>query len=80
MGNAFFALRASPGTAIGQVRKPVAARRVVLSQPPHYGRIGAQPEHAKPCPVTAAVLRAVDAAQFERQRQTIKHGARAVVR
>lgn len=51
-----------------------------LNQPSHYGRIGAQPEHVKPCPIQTAAERAVDAAQFERQAKTIKHGARAVVR
>lgn len=51
-----------------------------LNQPPQRGRISAQPEHAKACPVQAAAARAVDEAQFARQTQTIKHGARAVVR
>ena len=57
-----------------------APRRVRLTQPPHYGRIGAQPEHAKPCPITADAQRAVAEAQFERKAKTIKHGARATVR
>lgn len=55
-------------------------KRITLSQPPHYGRIGAQPEHAKPCPITAAATAAVKGAQFARQAKTVKHGARAVVR
>lgn len=55
-------------------------RRVRLTQPPHYGRIGAQPEHAKACPIATDAAAAVRGAQFERQTQTIKHGARAVVR
>ena len=55
-------------------------RRITLSQPPHYGRIGAQPEHDKPCPIQTAAERAVGEAQFARKAKTIKHGARAVVR
>ena len=51
-----------------------------MTQPPHYGRIGAQPEHAKPCPITADAQRAVAEAQHARKAKTIKHGARATVR
>lgn len=47
---------------------------------PHFGRIGAQPEHAKPCPITADAQRAVAEAQHARKAKTIKHGARATVR
>lgn len=55
-------------------------RNKPLNQPPHAGRIGAQPEHAKPCPITADATAAVKGAQFARQAKTVKHGARAVVR
>jgi len=58
-------------------RRPAPMRRVVLTQPPHFGRIGAQPVHTRPCPVQAEATRAV---HLERQLQTIKHGARATVR
>ena len=51
-----------------------------MTQPPHFGRIGAQPEHAKPCPITADAQRAVAEAQHARKAKTIKHGARATVR
>lgn len=51
-----------------------------LNQPPHAGRIGAQPEHAKPCPITAAAVSAVRASHAERTTKTIKNGARATVR
>lgn len=51
-----------------------------MTQPPHFGRIGAQPEHAKPCPITADAKRAVAEAQHARKAKTIKHGARATVR
>ena len=51
-----------------------------MTQPPHYGRIGAQPEHDKPCPITADAQRAVAEAQHARKAKTIKHGARATVR
>ena len=51
-----------------------------MTQPPHYSRIGAQPEHAKPCPITADAQRAVAEAQHARKAKTIKHGARATVR
>ncbi len=60
-------------------RRPAPVRRVVLTQPPHFGRIGTQSEHARPCPVQADAARAIHGAQFERQLQTIKHGARATV-
>ena len=55
-------------------------RNKPLNQPSHYGRIGAQPEHAKPCPITADAKRAVAEAQNARKAKTIKHGARATVR
>lgn len=55
------------------------SKRKPLQQPPHYGRIGAQADHTRPCPVQAAAERAVGAAQFERQIKTTKHGSRAVV-
>ena len=55
-------------------------RNKPLNQPSHYGRIGAQPEHAKPCPITADAQRAVAEAQHARKAKTIKHGARATVR
>lgn len=55
-------------------------RNKPLNQPSHYGRIGAQPEHAKPRPVTTDAQRAVTEAQFERKAKTIRHGARATVR
>lgn len=61
------------------VRSNGAVHRVVLSQPPHF-RVGQHPAPARLDDATAAALRAVDAAQFERQHKTIKHGARAVVR
>ena len=51
-----------------------------LNQPPHAGRISAQPEHAKPCPITADAQRAVAEAQFKRQDVTKRLGQRAVVR
>ena len=51
-----------------------------MTQPPHFGRIGRQPEHAKPCPITADAQRAVAEAQHARKAKTIKHGARATVR
>lgn len=54
-------------------------RNKPLNQPPHF-RTGMQPDHAKPCPITAAAARAVDEAQFARQAKTVKHGARATVR
>ena len=55
-------------------------RNKPLNQPPHAGRIGMQPEHAKPCPITADAQRAVAEAQHARKAKTIKHGARATVR
>lgn len=76
-------LLSAAGKPVGQERKKTAGnapRRVVLTQPPHYGRIGAQPEYDRACPIESAADRAVGAAQFERQYQTLKHGARAVVR
>ncbi len=51
-----------------------------MTQPPHFGRIGMQPEHAKPCPITADAQRAVAEAQHARKAKTIKNGARATVR
>ena len=51
-----------------------------MTQPPHFGRIGMQPEHAKSCPITADAKRAVAEAQHARKAKTIKHGARATVR
>lgn len=51
-----------------------------MTQPPHYGRIGMQPDHDKPCPITADAKRAVAEAQHARKAKTIKHGARATVR
>lgn len=55
-------------------------RNKPLNQPPHAGRIGMQPEHAKPCPITADAQRAVAEAQHARKAKTIRHGARATVR
>ena len=55
-------------------------RNKPLVQPPHFGRIGMQPEHAKPCPITADAQRAVAESQFKRQDVTKRLGQRAVVR
>ena len=42
------------------------ARRMVLRQPPHYGRIGAQDERRKPCPVQTDADAALKVAQYDR--------------
>lgn len=51
-----------------------------MTQPPHYGRIGAQPEHAKPCPVQAAAEATLRAAQWDREKKTRRNGIKATVR
>lgn len=51
-----------------------------LNQPPHRGRIGAQPENAKACPIATDATAVVKGAQFDRQAKTIKYGDKAVVR
>jgi len=72
------------GKRVGQQRKKTpgnAPRRVVLIQPPHYGRVGAQitpPPRVSRAEHDAA--RAVQVAHFEREEQTRRHGARATVR
>ena len=55
-------------------------RKKPLSQPPHYGRIGYQPEQAKACPIATDATAVVKGAQFDRQAKTIKYGGKAVVR
>ena len=55
-------------------------RKKPLSQPPHYGRIGAHPEQAKACPIATDTTAAVKGVQFARQAKTIKYGGKAVVR
>lgn len=55
--------------------------RKPLNQPPHFGRVGMQ--ITPPARVSRAehdALRAVQTAQFEREHQTLKYGARATVR
>ena len=51
-----------------------------LNQPSHYGRIGAQHEQAKPCPIATDATAVVKGAQYDRQAKTIKYGGKAVVR
>lgn len=51
-----------------------------LNQPSHYGRIGAQPEHVRADPVQADALAALKVAQYDRQKQMRRNGARATVR
>ncbi len=69
---------------VGRERKKTAgnsSRRVVIDQPPHYGRVGMQ--ITPPVRVSRAehdAMRAVQTAQFEREHQTLKYGARATVR
>lgn len=71
------------GKRVGRERKKTAGnalRRVVIDQPPHYGRVGMQ--LTPPARVSRAehdALRAVQTAQFEREHQTLKYGARATV-
>ncbi len=55
-------------------------RNKPLNQPSHYGRIGAQPDHAKPCPVQAAAEATLRAAQWDRGKKTRRNGAKATVR
>lgn len=51
-----------------------------LNQPPHAGRIGAQPEHAKPCPLKTKAEATLRAAQWDREKKTRRNGAKATVR
>jgi hypothetical protein len=51
-----------------------------LNQPPHAGRIGMQPEHAKPCPVQAGAEATLRAVQWDREQKTRRNGAKATVR
>lgn len=55
-------------------------RNKPLNQPPHAGRIGMQPEHAKPCPVQAAAEATLRAVQWDREKKTRRNGAKATVR
>ncbi len=77
-------LSADAGKRVGQERKKTAGnapRRVVIDQPPHFGRIGMQA--TPPARKTAAehgAARAVQVAHFERDQQMRLHGSRAVVR
>lgn len=57
-----------------------APRRVRLTQPPHYGRIGAQPEHAKPCPLKTDAEATLRAVQWDREKKTRRNGIKATVR
>ncbi|MBS0227699.1 MAG: hypothetical protein JSS23_03275 [Proteobacteria bacterium] len=51
-----------------------------MSQPPHYGRVGAQHERPARDAVQYDAKRAIDASHSERWHKTRKHGLRAVVR
>ena len=55
-------------------------RNKPLSQPPHAGRIGMQPEHAKPCPVQAEAEATLRAVQWDREKKTRRNGIKATVR
>lgn len=61
-------------------RVSTARARKPLAQPPHYGRVGAQPLTDKPCPIETAATTAVRAANFDRAAVTLKHGSKATVR
>lgn len=61
-------------------RGPSPSRRVALTQPPHYGRIGAQPEHVRVDPVKADALAALRVAQWDREKKMRRNGAKATVR
>lgn len=51
-----------------------------MTQPPHYGRIGMQPEHAKPCPLKAEAEATLRAVQLDREKKMRRNGAKATVR
>lgn len=51
-----------------------------LNQPPHAGRIGAQPEHAKPCPLKTEAEATLRAVQWDREKKTRRDGIKATVR
>lgn len=55
-------------------------RNKPMSQPPHYGRVGAQHERPARDAVQYDAKRAIDASHSERWHKTRKHGLRAVVR
>ena len=61
-------------------RVTTASKRKPLTQPPHYGRIGAQPEHVRADPVQADALAALKVAQWDREKKMRRNGARATVR
>ena len=51
-----------------------------LNQPPHYGRIGTQPEHVRADPVQADALAVLRVAQWDREKKMRRNGAKATVR
>lgn len=55
-------------------------RRVKLTQPPHYGKIGKQPETAKPCQVATEAEATLRAVQWDREKKMRRNGAKATVR
>lgn len=50
-----------------------------LTQPPHFGRVNAQPVHAPKSGDGYAATRVVRQSNYERVIKTQKHGLRAVV-